>query len=145
MEISGKTIRFPDTLWVQHGGVNVKHEEGAVAVAGVDEDSYLKVFNHFGRVLKLYTFEDGQWVDSATGAAPMALDESLAGHVPAAPKPAAAKATKAQKTPLKKKPAGKASAANKPAKRAAKTPKRNPVGKAAAKTPKRTSAVKRKG
>ena len=83
MEVSGKTIKFSNTLWVQHGGVRVKNEKDTVLVEGVDDESYLKIFNHFGRVLRLYSFEEGQWVDSATGATPTTLDESLAGQVPA--------------------------------------------------------------
>ena len=57
MEVSGKTIKFSNTLWVQHGGVRVKNEKETVLVEGVDDESYLKIFNHFGRVLRLYTFE----------------------------------------------------------------------------------------
>jgi hypothetical protein len=133
MEVAGKTIRFSNTLWVQHGGVKVENQGDAVVVEGVDEDSYLKVFNHFGRVLKLYTFENGEWVDAATGSAPALLDDSLAGHVAAtthvsslapsrAPKKAAPAAGR-KKTAATRKPAkqdGKAKAA--PAKKT--TPKR---------------------
>ena len=117
MEVAGKTIRFSNTLWVQHGGVKVENQGDAVAVEGVDEDSYLKVFNHFGRVLKLYMFENGEWVDSATGSAPAVLDDSLAGHVAAtthvsslapsrAPKKAAPAAGR-KKTAAARKPAAK--------------------------------------
>lgn len=131
MEVSGKTIKFSNTLWVQHGGVRVKNQKERVLLEGVDDDSYLKVFNHFGRVLRLYTFEGGKWVDSATSTAPTALDESLAGQVPAAKhtstaKPAAsgprAKAagkktatakTKAKTATAKKTGAGKAASTSK--------------------------------
>ncbi len=150
MEVSGKTIKFSNTLWVQHGGVRVKNEKETVLVEGVDDESYLKVFNHFGRVLRLYTFEDGQWVDSATGSTPTALDESLAGLVPATQhastaKPAAGKGARAKstgktkaaaKTPAAKKPgAGKAAAKGKPSStgKAAARGKAPSTGKAAAK------------
>jgi sRNA-binding protein len=142
MEVSGKTIRFPNTLWVQHGGVKVKNEGGLVALEGIDEDSYLKIFNHFGRVLKLYTFENDQWVDAATGAAPTTLDESVAGHVAATQhkssmKQAAAKAGR-PRTAAKKKPAAKPAARKSTTSRTTKstrpkTTAKKPAGKPAAK------------
>ncbi|HKI98087.1 MAG TPA: hypothetical protein VKB51_06390 [bacterium] len=82
MQVHDKTLTFDRSLWVQHGGVDVAEQEGRIVVTGRDEDSYLKVFNHFGRVLKLYTFEAGRWVDADTGGPAQALDESQAGHLP---------------------------------------------------------------
>lgn len=142
MDAAGKTIRFPNTLWVQHGGVKVENQGDAVVVEGVDEDSYLKVFNHFGRVLKLYTFENGKWVDPDTGSAPAVLDDSLAGHVAAtthvsslAPSRGTKKAAPAaagKKTAARRKPAAKSGKAGAvPAKKS--TPKRT-SGTAAGKT-----------
>ncbi len=100
MQVEGKKLRFGNTLWVQHGGAKVSQQNDTVLVEGIDEDSYLKIFNNFGRVLKLYTFEPeaGRWIDSATGAAPAPLDETLAGHVP----PPAAKAPRRAATKPRK-------------------------------------------
>lgn len=132
MEVSGKTIKFSNTLWVQHGGVRVKNENKSVFVEGVDDESYLKVFNHFGRVLRLYTFEGGQWVDSATGATPTTLDESLAGQVPAAKHASTVKAAaKPAVGGARRKAAGKKKATAKTTAKTA-TAKKNGVGKAAA-------------
>ena len=103
LEAKGKKLRYSKTLWADYGGVRATEEKDLVSVEGVDEDSYVKVFNHFGRVLKLYTFENGEWLDLETGAAPAALDESQAGRVP----------TNAAPAPDKKAPA-------KPARKAAK-------------------------
>lgn len=98
MEVADKTLAFDRGLWVQYGGVDVAEDGARIVVTGRDEDSYLKVFNHFGRVLKLYTFEDGRWVDSDTGATPGGFDDHLAGYVSEAPPlpgaPAAAPAAK---------------------------------------------------
>lgn len=131
MEISGKTIVFSNTLWVQHGGVRVKNEKESVLVEGVDDDSYLKVFNHFGRVLRLYTFEEGQWVDSATGAAPTAMDESLAGQVPATKHTSTVKATvKPTAKPPRAKAKGKAPSKSKATAKTAVKTKANPAAAA---------------
>jgi hypothetical protein len=87
MEVKGKKLQFARTLWVQFGGVKAHEGKDTVSIEGVDDESYLKVFNHFGRVHKLFTFEDGKWIDTDTGAEPTGLDESLAGHVAAEPAP----------------------------------------------------------
>ncbi len=133
MKVENKKLRFSNTLWVQHGGVKVKREGDAVVLEAVDEESYLKVFNHFGRVLKLYTYEtdSNQWIDSATGAAPRQLDESLAGRVPPpietakkSPKETPGKSTarpkataaKAKSAAVKKTAKGKSASAKKTAK-----------------------------
>lgn len=81
MKVEGKTLEFDSSLWVEYGGVDVEPRGASLAVTGRDDDSYLKVLSHFGRVLKLYTFEAGHWVDADTGAEPLPLDESQAGHV----------------------------------------------------------------
>lgn len=136
-------IRFPNTLWVQLGGVKVKNEDGSVAIEGVDEDSYLKVFNHFGRVLRLYTFENDQWVDSATGVAPIALDEKAAGQVAAthhrsSTKPAAAKSTR--KKPAVRKKSSAKPAAKPAAKAGAKSTRTKPATRKGAKSPAKVAA-----
>ncbi|MDH4246715.1 MAG: hypothetical protein OEW39_02735 [Deltaproteobacteria bacterium] len=82
MKVSGRTLEFDGSLWVQHAGVTVERHGGTVAVTATDEEAYLKVFNHFGRLLKLYTFEGGRWVDTDTGGDPLPLDEFEAGHLP---------------------------------------------------------------
>ncbi len=88
LEAKGKKLRYSKTLWADYGGVRAKEEKDVVSVEGVDEDSYVKILNHFGRVLKLYTFENGEWLDLETGAAPATLDESQAGRVEASAAPA---------------------------------------------------------
>lgn len=84
MQANGNTLTFSRSLWVQYGGVDAAERGDELAVTGLDEDSFLKVFNHFGRVLKLYTFEDGRWVDTDTGLPAGDLDESQAGRLPSA-------------------------------------------------------------
>ena len=89
MQCDGKTITFAATLWVQHGGVQVESRGDQVAVTLRDDDAFLKIYNHFGRVLKLFVAEQGAWVDTDTGQAPGAVDLSQAGYVtPAPPQPA---------------------------------------------------------
>lgn len=85
MKIEEKTIDLDARLWVEYDGVDVKTAKGRMSLTGRDEDAYLKVFNHFGRLYKLFLFEDGHWVDSETGAAPRPFDEEQAGHLPSAP------------------------------------------------------------
>ena len=117
-----KQLRLPDTLWVQYGEVKMVHEGEEIVFTGKNDDAYLKVLNHFGRVLKLFTHESGQWEDADTGGAPTGFDLALAGRLPAAPHledtgKAAGKTTaksKAKSSTKKmtaaKKPAGKAAA-----------------------------------
>ena len=83
LEVKGKKLRYSKTLWADFGGVRAMEEKDVVTIEGVDEDSYVEILNHFGRVLKLYTFENGAWLDLETGAAPAGLDETLAGRVEA--------------------------------------------------------------
>ncbi|MEE8395368.1 MAG: hypothetical protein V3S29_04880 [bacterium] len=118
-EGDGKRIRIHKTLWVHYGGADVHQEGEELVLAGRDEDSYLKVLNHFGRVLKLFTFDANRWVDAETGAPPGPLDTAMAGVVPAPPpgRPAAKAA------PAKGKKPGKASAASAPAGKKVATPK----------------------
>lgn len=85
MKVSDKTLAFDKNLWVQFEGVRVKEAGGEIKLTARDDEAYLKVFNHFGRVLKLFIFEDGKWVDSDTGLAAKPFDESQAGHLPDAP------------------------------------------------------------
>ncbi len=101
MKVSDKTLAFDKNLWVQFDGVDVKKSGGEVKLTARDEEAYLKVFNHFGRVLKLYVFEDGKWVDSDNGMPPRPFDESQAGHLPDAP-PGTAKKKPAKKSAAKK-------------------------------------------
>jgi hypothetical protein len=89
MQVDGKTLAFDKSLWVQYGGVDVEERDGLCRVTGREEEGYLKVFNHFGRLLKLYTFEDGLWTDVDTGGAPLPFDESQTGRLPAGAGPSA--------------------------------------------------------
>ena len=120
MKVSDKTLAFAKNLWVQFDGVDAKETGGELKLTARDGEAYLKVFNHFGRLLKLYTFEDGKWMDSETGLAARPFDETQAGHLPeaapgmtrnktarkkapkkpAAPKKAKAVATKAKAAPV---------------------------------------------
>ncbi len=84
MQVDGKTITFEKSLWVQFGGVEVSDDGERVALVGRDEDSFLKVFNHFGRVLKLFVMEGERWIDTDTGQPAQSIDLSQAGHVGAA-------------------------------------------------------------
>lgn len=120
LEVNGKRLRFPRTLWVQYGGVKARDERDGLAVEGVDAESYVKVFNHFGRVLKLFTFEEGRWIDTDTGGEVTGLDESLAGHVVPAPAQRAAPAARSKAKPA---PAAKS--------KAKAAPPAKPKGKAA--------------
>jgi hypothetical protein len=113
MQVHDKTISIDRSVWMQHGGVDVQERGGQIALTGRDDDSYLKVFNHFGRVLKLYTFEDGRWVDADTGVAAQPFDDSQAGHLPAAEDPAAtvpARPVPARKAATRSAPRGASSA-----------------------------------
>ena len=85
MDTDAKLLHFPKSLWVEHRGVQVSERAETVTVEGENEDSYLKVFNAFGRVLKLYTFEGGRWIDADTGGTPGPLDDREAGRLPDAP------------------------------------------------------------
>ena len=107
MDVGDTTLTFSRALWVQYGGVDATEQGARIVVTGRDEDSYLKVFNHFGRVLKLYTFEGGRWIDTDTGMRPQPLDESQAGRLPetaapAAPRPAPRAGAKAGAKPAAK-------------------------------------------
>ena len=101
MQVSGKTLTFDRTLWVQYDGVDVQASGSQVAITGRDEASYLKVLNHFGRVLKLYTFEDGRWVDADTGGVAQPFDETQAGRLTAAAPPPGPPPTAARPAPRK--------------------------------------------
>jgi len=78
-------LRLPDTIWVQYGDVEVSRDGDEIVVLGKNDDAYLKVLNHFGRVLKLYTHESGKWEDADTGGPPTGFDMALAGRLPAPP------------------------------------------------------------
>lgn len=134
LEAKGKKLSYSKTLWADHGGVRVKEGKETITVEGVDEDSFVKIFSHFGRVLKLYTFENGGWVDVETGAVPTDFDESMAGTV--IPAPLAKDAKKAKKAPPSR-----AAPARPPGQGA--TPPKARVGAAAKKT-KSASASKAK-
>jgi hypothetical protein len=83
MKLSQTVLEFDKTLWVHYGGgVEIKDKGTTLALTGKEEEAYLKVLNHFGRVMKLYTFDDGRWVDAETGLPATPFDESLAGRLP---------------------------------------------------------------
>jgi hypothetical protein len=97
MQVDGNKLKFDKTLWVQYEGVESAEEGDQLVVTARSDDAYVKVFNQFGRLLKLYTFSNGRWIDSETGAEPASFDEKQAGRItaqpaaaPAARKPAAA-------------------------------------------------------
>lgn len=82
MEVRGTEITIGSHIWVQYDGVKVQRQKNTLILTGQDDDSYLKVFNHFGRLLKLYTFEGGRWVDAETGMDALPFDETQAGELP---------------------------------------------------------------
>jgi len=89
MQVEGSKLKFEKTLWVQFEGVDTSEEGDLLVVQGRSDDSYVKVFNQFGRLLKLFTFSNGRWVDSETNAEPTNLDLSQAGRLPMRPAPGA--------------------------------------------------------
>jgi DNA topoisomerase I len=89
MQVEGSKLKFEKTLWVQFEGVDSSEEGDLLVVQGRSEDSYVKVFNQFGRLLKLFTFSTGRWVDSETNAEPANVDMSQAGRLPMRPAAAA--------------------------------------------------------
>lgn len=95
MQVDGKTLLIGKDVWAQHGGVDVAVRGNRIAYTAHGDEPYVKVLNHFGRVLKLYTFEDGRWVDADTGVTAQPFDESQAGRLPETARPAktAAKST----------------------------------------------------
>ena len=99
MQIEGKTLSFDKSLWVQFGGVDIEERGEQIAVTGQDEESYLKVFNHFGRLLKLYTFENGNWLDADTALPAQPFDDSRAGRLPPAAVAAVSSARARSKAP----------------------------------------------
>jgi hypothetical protein len=126
MQVAGSKLKFEKTLWVQFEGVDSSEEGGLLVVQGRSNDSYVKVFNQFGRLLKLFTFSNGRWVDSETNAEPVNLDLSQAGRLPMHPAASAAPAAgKRAKAVAKKRPAAARAAraksmAKHPAKKSAK-------------------------
>lgn len=144
MQVEGKTLTIGKSLWVQYGGVDVTEQGDRLSLTGRDEDAYLKVLNHFGRVLKLYTFEGGRWLDADTGLAAQPFDEAQAGRLPAAPagKPAGKASGKGSRTA-----AGKAAAAPAKAGASRKTAtarKGTAKGKAAAAKPARSAGTRKR-
>jgi len=95
MKVDGNKLKFEKTLWVQFEGVDTSEEGTLVVVQPRSDDAYVKVFNQFGRLLKLYTFANGQWIDSETGMAPTGFDESQAGRLTTQPTAAPAVRSKA--------------------------------------------------
>jgi hypothetical protein len=98
MQVDGNRLKFDKTLWVQYEGVDSAEEGDQLVVTARSDDAYVKVFNQFGRLLKLYTFSNSHWIDSETGTEPAGFDERQAGRLtaqpaaaPAARKPAAKK------------------------------------------------------
>ena len=59
MQVDGSKLKFDKTLWVQYEGVDSAEEGDQLAVTARSDDAYVKVFNQFGRLLKLYTFANG--------------------------------------------------------------------------------------
>ena len=108
MKAEGKKLTLDRRLWVHYDGVSVKESGDERVLTAHDEDAWLKVLNHFGRVHKLFTFADGTWLDAETGLPPESLDESQAGHLPkgqalkASPKKAPVKKAAALKAAPKK-------------------------------------------
>jgi len=151
MQVEGSKLKFEKTLWVQFEGVDTSEEGGQLVVQGRSDDSYVKVFNQFGRLLKLFTFSNGRWVDSETNAEPTNLDLSQAGRLPMPPAASAAptRGTRARAA-SKKRPAAAAKAARarakakrpakKSAKPASKSKGKSMVMKKAKKTKKATKA-----
>ena len=82
MKAEGKKLVLDRRLWVHYDGVSVKESGDDLVLTANDEEAWLKVLNHFGRVHKLFTFEEGNWVDAETGLPPESLDEAQAGHLP---------------------------------------------------------------
>ena len=82
MKAKEDKLSFDKHLWVEYGGVEAEVKRKYITLTGKDDDSYLKVLNNFGRLYKLYTFENGGWVDTDTGDKPDTLDENLAGRLP---------------------------------------------------------------
>lgn len=109
MKVEEKSLTFSKTVWVMYDGVAV-HEAGEnLTLSGEEEDAYIKVLNHFGRVLKLYIFENGNWVDGETGGPATPFDEKEAGRVPENTSRAeGAKAAKGAKAKATAKPTAKA-------------------------------------
>lgn len=102
IEKDGKQLRLPATLWVQHGDVKISRKGEDILVEGKNEDAYLKILNHFGRVLKLFTFESGIWEDAETGGLPTGFDTTLAGWLKEAPSTTQSASTKKKAAPEKK-------------------------------------------
>ena len=83
MKLSQTVLEFDKTLWVHYGGgVEVEDMGSTLALTGKEEEAYLKVLNHFGRVMKLFTFSGGKWLDEETGLLPSTFDDSQAGRLP---------------------------------------------------------------
>lgn len=129
MEVKERTLLLGSTVWVQHGGVDAEVRGDRLALTGRDDDSYVKVLNHFGRVLKLYTFEGGRWVDADTGGPAQPFDESQAGHVD----PAHAPAPAAKPASARGRPSAKGAKRGKPAAGAASKRTGKSAGKSAGK------------
>lgn len=122
MQVDGATLKIKRDLWAQYDGVDAVTKGDEIWLTGREEDAWLKVFNAFGRLLKLYTFEHGAWVDADSGGPPLPFDESQAGHLPGAPpvktpakKPPEKVGTPSAKKAAPKKVAAKKAAATKPA------------------------------
>ena len=152
MQVEGSKLKFEKTLWVQFEGVDTSEEGDLLVVQGRTDDSYVKVFNQFGRLLKLFTFSNGRWVDSETNAEPANLDLSQAGRLPMRPAavatPTPGKRAKAARTkrPAAAKAARKTKAgatAEKSAKSASKAKGKSMVMKKKAKKPAKKSTAKK--
>jgi hypothetical protein len=153
MQVEGSKLKFEKTLWVQFEGVDTSEEGDLLVVQGRSDDSYVKVFNQFGRLLKLFTFSTGRWVDSETNAEPANLDLSQAGRLPmrpaaaAAPTPGTRGTAARSKRPVAKKAVRKTKAkakAKKSAKSASKAKGKSMVMKKKAKKPAVKKAAKKK-
>ena len=137
MEFDGKRISYAQEIWVQHGGVTVLEKAGRITVEGLDDESYFKVFNHFGRVLKLFTFENGHWIDTETGLEAKGLDDSHAGRIPGVISTAEPPAARKKRPPSR----GKASTSG--AKKSKSRAKATVAGKRASSAAKAAAAGKR--
>lgn len=79
MKIEEKKVTFPKSLSVKYAGKIVEETDTHITLEGVDEESYLKIFNPFRGVAKLLMFENDQWVDAETSAAVSNFDLSSLG------------------------------------------------------------------
>jgi len=79
MKIEEKRLTFPKSLKVKYDGKIVDESKTHITLEGVGEDSYLKIFNPFRGVARLFLFENNVWVDAETSSAVSNFDFSSLG------------------------------------------------------------------